>query len=129
MKYIKILFALIIIIVLVLCIIKVKDKFFNVSDVKNITEDLWWVIKNLNWIDSWTIQANLSWKIEEAKWLAEQYYNDVLKDYVNKAKNEVSWAVESVKWYYNQWVDDLWETITNKINAKVVEWLDKIKVK
>lgn len=129
MKFLKFFIAIIIVIVLVLWIIKIKDNYSNIISTKNLKEELNDVVQNLWWINTWDIQKNLSWKLEEAKWYAEQYYNDKLKDYVDKAKEGVSWAVESAKWYYNQWVDDLWETITNKINTKVVEELDKIKVK
>ena len=131
MKFIKFIVAILIIIALVFCVIKIKNSFSNIPNTKDITEWIGSLIKDINikWIDSGAIQNSLSWKIDEAKWLAEQYYKDVLKDYVNKAKEWVSWAVESAKWYYNQWVDDLWRTITDEINARVVSWLDKIKVK
>ncbi len=131
MKFVKFIIAILIIIALVFCVIKIKNGFSNIPNTKDITEWIGSLIKNIDikWLNSWDVQNSFSWKIDEAKWLAEQYYKDVLKDYVDRAKDGVSWAVESAKWYYNQWIDDLWETITNKINAKVVEWLDKIKVK
>lgn len=129
MKFIKFLIAIIIVVAIVLGIIKIKDKFSNTLSTENLTEEFNSVVQNIKWINTWEINKNLSWKLEEAKWLAEQYYNEKLKTYVDKAKEWVSWAVESAKWYYNQWVDDLWETITNKINSKVTEELDKIKVK
>ena len=129
MKFLKFIIIIAIIIALVLWIMKIKGKFSNILNTENLVQEFNSVIQNIKWIDSWNIQNNLSGKIEEAKWLAEQYYNDVLKEYVDRAKEWVSWAVESAKWYYNQWIDDIWETITNKINTKVSEWLDKIKVK
>ena len=129
MKFLKILIIIIIIIALVIWIMRIKGKITNIFNTENLAQEFNTLIQNIKWIDTWDIQNSLSGKIEEAKWLAEQYYNDVLKDYVDKAKDGVSWAVESAKWYYNQWIDDIWETITNKINNKVSEWLEKIKVK
>lgn len=129
MKFLKLLIALLIVAALIIWIIKIKDSFSGILNKETITEWFNTLMQNIKWIDSWDIKNNLSWKIEEAKWLAEQYYNDVLKEYVDKAKVWVSWAVENAKWYYNQWIDNLWETITNKINSKVEESLDKIKVK
>ena len=108
MKFIKFLIAIIIVVAIVLGIIKIKDKFSNTLSTENLTEEFNSVVQNIKWINTWEINKNLSWKLEEAKWLAEQYYNEKLKTYVDKAKEWVSWAVESAKWYYNQWVDDLW---------------------
>ena len=131
MKFLKFIIAILIIIALVFCIIKIKNSFSNIPNTKDLTQWVNSLIKKIDikWIKSWDIHDSLSWKMDEAKWLAEQYYKDVLKNYVDKAKEWVSWAVENAKWYYNQWIDDLWKTITDGINAKVVEWLDKIKVK
>ncbi len=131
MKFLKFIIAILIIIALVFCIIKIKNSFSNIPNTKDLTQWVNSLIEKIDieWIKSWNIQNALSWKMDEAKWMAEQYYKDVLKNYVDKAKEWVSWAVENAKWYYNQWIDDLWKTITDGINAKVVEWLDKIKVK
>ncbi len=129
MKFIKFLIIIIVIISLVFCFFKIKNSFSNIRSTENLANEFNSVVQNIKWINTWDIQNSLSWKIDEAKWLAEQYYKDVLKDYVDKAKEWVSWAVESAKWYYNKWVDDLWDAITNKINSKVEESLDKLKVK
>lgn len=131
MKFLKLLIAIIIIIALVVCVVKIKNMFSVIPNSKDLWEWVNSLIKNIDirWINSWDIQNGLSWKMDEAKWFAEQYYNDVLKGYVDKTKEWISGAVENAKWYYNKWVDDLWNTITNEINNKVVEWLDKIKVK
>ena len=78
---------------------------------------------------TWSIQSDFSWTIEEVKWYAQQYYNDVWSGYVNKAKQDLSWKVADLKWQYNQWVDDIWNTITNKVNTAIVDELNKLKVK
>lgn len=130
MKILKILIIIIIIVAIVFWIIQIKNSISNISKNKIINEWINSVINNIDvkWINSGTIQNSLSWKIDEAKWYAEQYYNEVLKDYVDKTKDWISWAIEDAKWYYNQWVDELWNAITNEINSKIVEWLDKIKI-
>lgn len=131
MKLLKFLIAITIIVAIVFCIIKIKNIFSSIPDTSDLTEWVNSMIKNIDikWINSGSIQNGLSGTIDDAKWFAEQYYNDVLKDYVDKTKEGVSWAVENVKTYYNQWIDDLWDTITNEVNTKIVEWLDKIKAK
>ena len=131
MKILKFLIAVLIIIAMVLCIIKIRNSFYNIPNTKDLKDWVNSVMQNIDIkrINSGVIQNSLSWKMNEAKWFAEQYYNDVLKDYVDKTKEWISGAAENAKWYYNQWVDNLWNTITNEINTKIVEWLDKIKVK
>lgn len=131
MKFLRFIIAILIIVIIILWIRKIKNSFSNTVNIKNLSDEFGSIMNSIDikWISSWDIQNSLTWKMDEAKWMAEQYYNDVLKDYVDKAKEWVSWAVENAKWYYNQWIDDLWETITNKINTKVVEGLDKIKAK
>ena len=127
MKFIKYLIAIIIIAAIVRCVFKIKSTFSSIPNYENLKEGFNTLIENV--VDTGAIQTTLSWKIDEAKWMAKEYYDDVLKDYVDKAKEWVSWAVENAKWYYNQKIDNLWNTITNEINEKVTEWLDKIKVK
>lgn len=127
MKFIKYLIAIIIIAAIVRGIFKIKSTFSSIPNSENFKEGFNTLIENV--VDTGAIQTTLSWKIDEAKWMAKEYYDDVLKDYVDKAKEWVSWAVENAKWYYNQKIDNLWNTITNEINEKVTEWLDKIKVK
>lgn len=116
---------------IVFCIFKIKSQFTWLFKSNETIEDINSMVENLGikWVKTWFIQESFSWTINEVKWYAEGYYQDVMKDYVDKAKEWISWAVENAKWYYNQWIDDLWDTITNEINNKVVEWLDKIKVK
>lgn len=127
MKLMKFLIAIIFITAVVRWVLKIKKTLSSIPDTDDITEGFNNIIGNM--VDTWAIQNSLSWKLDEAKWIAGQYYDEVLKDYVDKAKEWISWAVENAKWYYNQWIDDLWNTITNEINSKVSEWLDKIKVK
>lgn len=127
MKFIKFLIAIIIIAAIVRWVFKIKSTLSSIPNTDDIREGFNNFIGNV--IDTGAIQNNLSWKFDEAKWMAEQYYDEVLKGYVDKAKEWVSWAVENAKWYYNQKIDNLWNTITNEINEKVTEWLDKIKVK
>ena len=95
------------------------------DDLKNL---IWsWNIPNINANN--LIPDSLSWTRNDARWYANKYYEDTLEEYVDIAKEWLSWVKENIKWFYNDSVDELWNTVTNEINTKIVEWLDKIKVK
>ena len=93
-------------------------------------------LKNIIW--SWNmpridpdnlIPDELSWTRNDAKWYANQYYEDTLKWYVNTAKQWLSWAVQELKWQYNNKVEELNGAITDKVNW-VISWeLNKFKIK
>ena len=95
------------------------------EDLKNI---IWsWNIPKIN-PDS-LIPDELSWTRNDAKWYANQYYEDALKWYVNTAKQWLSWAVQELKWQYNNKVEELNDAVTDKVNW-VISWeLNKFKIK
>lgn len=101
-------------------------------DNSNAKEDL----KNLIWnwniptIDTDNIIPNeLSGARNDAKWYANQYYEDNLKWYVNTAKEWLSWAIQELKWQYNNKVDELNGVITDKVNWTISWEMNKFKIK
>jgi len=109
------------------------DTSHNFMDVDNpnAKEDLihyvWWERPKINTDD--LVPDSLSWKWENIKWYANQYYEDTFWEYVDKAKEWLSWAKENLKWYYNNSVDELHQKISDKVNW-VISWeLNKFKIK
>lgn len=124
-----ILLWLILLIILAWC-----DTNHNFMDVDNpnAKEDLkhyvsYWELPQINPDD--IIPESLSWVREDAKWYANQYYDDVLGEYVDIAKQWLSWAKENLKWYYNSWVDELNKMIREKVNETISWELNKFKIK
>jgi hypothetical protein len=110
------------------------DMSHNFMDVDNpnARDDLKYYIwsGNLPKIDTDNIVPDsLSWARKDAKWYANQYYEDNLQEYVDIAKEWLSWAKENLKWYYNEWVDELNKMVNDKVSG-VISWeLNKFKVK
>ena len=94
------------------------------QDLKNLVQS-----GNLPKIDTDKIIPDaLSWTRDNAKWYVNQYYEDSVEKYVDKAKDSLSWAKETLKWYYNSGVDELNQMISDKVNSAVSWELNKLKI-
>ena len=110
------------------------DTSHNFMDVdnSNAKDDLksliWsWNIPKINTND--IIPDSLSWTLKDAKWYANKYYEDTLKEYVDIAKDGLSWTRENLKWYYNSWVEELNQKVSEKVNSAISWELNKFKIK
>ena len=105
-------------------------KFMDVDN-PDATQDLKNLVQsgNLPKIDADNIIPEvLSWTRDSAKWYVNQYYEDSIEKYVDKAKDSLSWAKETLKWYYNSGVDELNQMISDKVNSMVSWELNKLKI-
>ncbi len=129
MKKITLLCMLSILVILAWC--KIGHNFMDVDN-PDAKDDLkyyiWnWDIPQIKTKD--IIPDSLSWARNDAKWYANQYYEDNLEEYVDVAKQWLSWAVQDLKWYYNDWVDELNKMVTDKVNGTISWELNKFKIK
>ena len=129
MKFIKFLVIILLILAIVAWVFLFKWGYKKIVNIKKANDTVNSIIKTVNWSNSGSISVDLSGTIDEVKWYAQQYYNDVLSGYVNQAKQDLSWTVTNLKWRYNEWVDSIWDTITNKVSDAIVEELNKLKIK
>ncbi len=105
-------------------------KFMDIDN-PNAADDLKGLIQswNLPKINAENIiPESLSWTWDSAKWYVNQYYEDSVEKYVDKAKEGWSWARETLKWYYNSWVDELNQVVSEKVNATLSWELNKLKI-
>ena len=129
MKLIKLFLILLFIWLLVWGFFFFKWNWKKIVDIKKTNDTVNSIVNSIKWVTTWSIQSDLSWTIDDVKWYAQQYYNDVLSGYVNRAKQDLSWKVADLKWQYNQWVDDIWDMISNTLNSAITEELNKLKLK
>ena len=118
-------------VILVMAWCDMSHNFMDVDN-PNAKEDLkyyiWsWNLPKIN-TDN-IIPDSMSWVRKDAKWYANQYYEDNLEEYVDIAKEWLSWAKESLKWYYNEWVDELNRMVNDKVSGAISWELNKFKVK
>ena len=129
MKRIAILAILFAVLIITWC-----DREHNFMDVDNpnAKEDLKHYVPDIKFPEINTddiIPDSLSWVRNDAKWYADQYYQDNIHGYVDVAKEWLSWAVQDLKWYYNNWVDELNQMVSDKVNWAVSGELNKFKIK
>ena len=98
------------------------------DDEPKIAEKFSSILSNINWIWKDIISQNLSWKLETIKDYAQEYYTDVMQEYLDKAKSDLSWSINDLKIKYNEWIDDLSNTINDKITTNITDELNKLKL-
>ena len=94
--------------------------------IDQIKWSLTWVKINTEML-SWTIKDD-SWVRSTVKWYAQEYYDDSLSEYVDKAKQELSWTMNNLKNQYNSWVDSLTNTINDAISGSITQKMNILKM-
>lgn len=98
----------------------------SVDTFNEITKTFSW---DFTWLNFDVNASNLSWTWNAVKGYAQEYYNDTLSEYVDKAKEWFSWAIQNLKSQYNESVDSLTHIINDKISDSVTEKMDTLKIK